>query len=118
MLYLCRSALAGDPVGGLNRLFIRRGDRQTKILRALADVGAEMGIADEALVALVWLLSHPAQVIPLIGTTNSTRILTYATAFDYVGKMTNDQWWTIGGAGGLCPLGDSQCNYSEYMAIN
>jgi predicted oxidoreductase len=113
---LAWSALGGDPLGGLNRLFVRQGERQTKILRALSDVGSEMGITDESVVALVWLLSHPSQIIPLIGTTNTTRMTLQATAFDYVGKMTNAQWWSIGAAGGLCALGDSQCNYSEYMA--
>ena len=62
------------------------------------------------------LLSHPARFIPLLGTTNSDRLTTYMTAFQYVGQMSVDQWWSIAGAGGLCPLGDSQCNYSEYMA--
>ena len=38
------------------------------------------------------------------------------TAMDYVGSMTNDQWWSIGGKGGLCAYGDSQCNYDDYKA--
>jgi predicted oxidoreductase len=109
------SSLGGDPVGGLNRLFVRKGRRQEKILRALRQVGREMNIDDAATVAMVWVLSHPSGVIPLIGTTNAKRIAQYAGAFEYVGKMTPAQWWNIGGAGGLCALADSQCNYSEYM---
>mmetsp|Transcript_1560 Transcript_1560/g.2499 ORF Transcript_1560/g.2499 Transcript_1560/m.2499 type:complete len:346 (-) Transcript_1560:203-1240(-) len=108
--------LGGDPVGGLNRLFVRKGTRQLSILRALGQVGKEMGIEDEGVVALVWLLSHPLEFIPLLGTTNLNRMQLQVTAMSYVGSMTNDQWWSIAGKGGLCPLGDSQCNYSEYMA--
>lgn len=107
--------LAGDPIGGLNRLFIRTGERQRSILTALGDVGAELGINDEAVVALVWLLEHPVGFIPLLGTTKTARMKKYLTAFTYLGKMTTEQWWAIGGKGGLCPLGDSQCNYSLYM---
>jgi len=107
--------LGGDPLGGLNRLFIRKGTRQTKILRALEDVGDAMGISDQSIVALTWLLSHPAQVIPLLGTTNFTRMEEQVTALNYLGQMTNQQWWDIASAGGVCALGDSQCNYSEYM---
>jgi predicted oxidoreductase len=109
------SSLGGDPVGGLNRLFVRKGRRQEKILHALRQVGREMSIDDAATVAMVWVLSHPSGVIPLIGTTNAKRIAQYAGAFQYVGQMTAAQWWNIGGAGGLCAMADSQCNYSEYM---
>jgi predicted oxidoreductase len=113
---LAWGALAGDPIGGLNRLFQRKGTRQTSILNALSDVGSSLGIQDQSVVALLWLLSHPSGIIPLIGTTNTSRMELQASAFNYLGKMTNDQWWAIGGKGGLCPLGDSQCNYDLYKA--
>lgn len=107
--------LGGDPLGGLNRLFVREGTRQTKILRTLKSVGEEMGITDESVVALTWLISHPVKFIPLLGTTNLDRMRVQVTAFQYEGNMTNSQWWDIGGKGGLCALGDNQCNYDEYM---
>jgi predicted oxidoreductase len=108
--------LGGDPIGGLNRLFVRVGDRQRKILNALGDVGEAIGVSDESIVALIWLLEHPVGFIPLLGTTKTARLRTQVTAFQHLGKMTVEQWWSIGGKGGLCALGDSQCNYSEYMA--
>lgn len=37
------SAMGGDPVGGLNRLFVRNGQRQRQILRALGDVATQLG---------------------------------------------------------------------------
>lgn len=109
------SSMGGDPVGGLNRLFVRKGKRQEKILHALRQVGRDLGIKNDAVVALVWVLSHPSGVIPLIGTTRLDRVQEYAEAFQYVGQMSAEQWWNIGGAGGLCAMADSQCNYSEYM---
>eukprot|EP00603_Paraphysomonas_imperforata_P001063 CAMPEP_0114429180 /NCGR_PEP_ID=MMETSP0103-20121206/9336_1 /TAXON_ID=37642 ORGANISM="Paraphysomonas imperforata, Strain PA2" /NCGR_SAMPLE_ID=MMETSP0103 /ASSEMBLY_ACC=CAM_ASM_000201 /LENGTH=312 /DNA_ID=CAMNT_0001598475 /DNA_START=156 /DNA_END=1094 /DNA_ORIENTATION=- len=107
--------LGGDPIGGLNRLFKRHGTRQVKIRHTLKSVGDEMGIEDETVVALTWLLSHPLKFIPLLGTTNLDHMHAQVTAFEYEGKMTNDQWWAIGGKGGLCAMGDDQCNYEEYM---
>lgn len=109
------SSLGGDPIGGLNRLFVRKGSRQTKILHALRQVGKELNIDNDAVVALLWVLSHPSGIIPLLGTTKSNRMVEYAAAFQYLGQMTASQWWSIGGAGGLCAMADSQCNYSEYM---
>lgn len=112
---LAWSSLGGDPIGGLNRLFVRKGKRQEKILHSLRTVGRELEIDDPALVALIWVLSHPSGIIPLLGTTCIERIKQYIEAFNYIDKMTAEQWWNIGGAGGLCAMADSQCNYSEYM---
>ena len=111
---LAWSALGGDPTGGFNRLFVRKGKRQTKIRSQLSSVGKELKIDAEDTVALLWLLSHPARLIPLLGTTNIDRLTSQVNAFQYLGNMTNAQWWSIGSAVGLCPLGDSQCNYAEY----
>lgn len=111
---LAWSALGGDPTGGLNRLFVQKGDRQTRILHALNSVGRDLSIRDSTTVALLWLLSHPSGIIPLLGTTNPKHLDAQLEAFEHLGKMTNDQWWTIASAGGVCPLGDSQCNYELY----
>lgn len=108
--------LAGDSTGGLNRLFQRKGDRQTKILDALNAVGAELGESDPAVVALAWTLSHPAGIVPLIGTTKVTRVKSYVAAVDLAPKITTKQWWKIGGAGGLCAMADDQCDYADYRA--
>jgi predicted oxidoreductase len=109
------SSLGGDPVGGLNRLFVRKGQRQERILHALRTVARDLDISDPATVALLWVLSHPSGIIPLLGTTSLDRVAQYADVFQYLGRMSVEQWWTIGTAGGLCALADSQCNYSEYM---
>jgi predicted oxidoreductase len=108
-------ALAGDPLGGLNRLFQKTGERQVKINRALSEVGKEIGVDDNAVVALAWLLSHPAgAVVPLIGTTQVSRVQSLVSAFSHVGSFNSARWWKIGGAGGLCALADTQCDYDGY----
>lgn len=104
--------LGGDPTGGLNRLFQKVGTRQLKINRALSDVGAEIGCSDNAVVALAWILAQPAgAVVPLIGTTQISRVQSLVTAFSFAPKFTSELWWKVGGAGGLCALADPQCDY-------
>jgi len=113
---LAWSALGGDPIGGLNRLFVRKGDRQLKIMHALRTAGDALGESEEVVVALAWLLAHPSGIIPLIGSTNSAHVNTLMRSIELSSKFTAEVWWKIGGSGGLCALADSQCNYAEYMA--
>eukprot|EP01006_Ploeotia_vitrea_P000898 TRINITY_DN103859_c0_g1_i1.p1 TRINITY_DN103859_c0_g1~~TRINITY_DN103859_c0_g1_i1.p1 ORF type:complete len:361 (+),score=18.55 TRINITY_DN103859_c0_g1_i1:22-1104(+) len=116
---LAWSSLGGDPIGGLNRLFVRKGKRQLKIKHAVKGVADDLNEEEEAVVALAWVLAHPSEIIPLIGTTRNDRVNMYTErALDLSKKMSSAQWWKIGGAGGLCPLADSQCNYQEYMATD
>ena len=67
--------------------------------------------------ALAWTLSHPSGIIPLIGTTNNTRVNSLVGAVELSQRFTSSLWWKIGSAGGLCALGDSQCNYDQYRAV-
>jgi predicted oxidoreductase len=123
------SALAGDPQGGLNRLFQRHGTRQFKIRKALRDVGSgtltincitcsqvgdQLGGYEEDVVALAWLLRHPSGMIPLIGTTDLQRIQSQAQAVDLYEQISESQWWQIGKEGGLCAFAEDQCDYDEY----
>lgn len=112
---LAWSALAGDPIGGQNRLFVKTGRRQDKLLSALSSVGTTLGVADNSTVALAWVLAHPSGIIPLIGSTNLDRVTSLMSALEVAERMTNLQWWQIGNAGGLCAFGDDQCNYREYL---
>jgi predicted oxidoreductase len=111
---LAWGGLAGDSTGGLNRLFQKKGRRQNQILDALTDVGTELGVTDQAIVALAWTLAHPSGIIPLIGTTQVSRVQTLVNAVEVASRMTPLQWWKIGGKGGLCALADDQCDYDEY----
>ena len=111
---LAWGALAGDSTGGFNRLFTKKGIRQAKILSALEEVGAELGVSDASVMALAWTLSHPSGIIPLIGTTKTDRVNKLVAAIDVAPKINTLQWWKIAGKGGLCALADDQCDYDEY----
>lgn len=109
-------ALGGDPLGGMNRLFGRHSLRGKKIMRALSKVASAVNLeGQEDLVAVSWILSHPVNAIPLLGTTDITRLTRQSGgAGSQIVTLTHDQWWDIATAGGICVLADIQCSYDEY----
>jgi predicted oxidoreductase len=112
------ASLAGNPTGGFNRLFQLNGTRQDSILKAVNAVGTEIGETDPARLALAWVLAHPSGLIPLVGSTQVSRVSALTDGImDLVAKITPSLWWKIGRAGGLCPLADSECNYSLYRGF-
>jgi len=97
---LAWGSLGGDPYGGINRLFKTTGPRQTKVLQILQTAGKELG--DEAdVIALAWLLKHPAKIVPIIGTTSVARMANQTRAEAVVQKMTRKQWYDIARAIGV-----------------
>jgi len=116
---LAWSSLAGNPTGGFNRLFQLQGARQTKILKAVNDVGTQLNITDAPKLSLAWVLSHPSGIIPLIGTTKVDRVNSLTSnILDLTKRITTAQWWTIGKAGGLCPLAVTECDYAKYHGFD
>jgi predicted oxidoreductase len=77
-----------------------------------------MRSSDESdITALAWVLSHPSGIIPLLGSTNISRVKYLINgALSISANFTAEMWWHIGGAGGLCAYADSQCNYELYKA--
>jgi len=93
--------LGGDPYGGMNRLFKMTGDRQTKVRKALQTLGQAFNGEEEDVVALAWLLRHPAKIVPILGTTDPTRMTNQTRAEMVAQKMTRKQWYDIARAIGV-----------------
>ncbi len=55
-------------------------------------LASDHGVAPEA-VALAWLLRHPAQIVPVLGTTQSDRLTACATAVDLT--LTREEWYLL-----------------------
>ncbi|MHA7863273.1 aldo/keto reductase [Flagellimonas marinaquae] len=71
-----RMAMAWSPLGS----FFREDDEQTaRIKEAIGPLMDKYG-TDESQLLLAWILKHPAQVHPVIGTTNKQRIKLAAEA--------------------------------------
>jgi len=86
--------LGGNPYGGQNRLFIQTGTRQTKVLNALEVASQQLG-AEQDVVALAWLLRHPAKIVPIIGTVNIERMTNQTRAEAVAQQMTAKIWYQI-----------------------
>jgi predicted oxidoreductase len=59
---------------------------------ALARIAAEQGVAPDA-VAIAWLLAHPANIMPIVGSNQPQRLARLADAF----KVTIDRetWFEL-----------------------
>jgi predicted oxidoreductase len=59
---------------------------------ALDAVGRQHGVTRE-IVALAWLLRHPARISPIIGTTNPARIRELARADEI--QLSREEWYQL-----------------------
>lgn len=79
--------MAWSPLGG-GRLMTGTGAAQ----EALAKVAAENGV-DNAAVAVAWLLAHPANIMPVMGTNNINRIKSLSDALKV--NMDRETWFEL-----------------------
>ncbi|MEM1302588.1 MAG: aldo/keto reductase [Pseudomonadota bacterium] len=78
--------MAWSPLGG-GSLFQDAG-----MMAALKKVGDAHGV-DETAVAVAWLLAHPAQIMPVMGTNNLSRIKTFSDALKV--EMDRQTWFEL-----------------------
>ena len=83
---------AWSPLAG-GRLFADMGHQTAAALAALA---AREGVRLEALV-IAWLLHHPANILPVMGTNNLQRIAAFREVFDVA--MDRQLWFEVYEAG-------------------
>ena len=80
--------MAWSPLGG-GGLF----DADNAGLReALTTIGKQYGI-DDAAVAVAWLLAHPANIMPVMGTNTISRIKSFSDAFKV--EMDRETWFGL-----------------------
>jgi predicted oxidoreductase len=88
------SPLAGGLIGeGAKRLLTaQQAYRPEKFVPALDEIAKERGVS-RTVVALAWLLRHPAKIMPIIGSTNPERIreATRATGLE----LTREEWYRL-----------------------
>ncbi|MEQ9518649.1 MAG: aldo/keto reductase [Parvibaculum sp.] len=86
---LAWSPLAGGLLGAHGE---PKGAKQTGLVTVLDHMASVQGVAREA-VALAWLLAHPANIIPIVGTQTPQRIRGALDAFKV--KMSRQDWYNI-----------------------
>jgi predicted oxidoreductase len=88
------SPLAGGLIGaGASRLLpAQENYKPSRFLPALDEIAKDHG-ASRTVIALAWLLKHPSQVVPVVGTTKPDRIRELATATDM--ELTREEWYRL-----------------------
>ncbi|WP_026317134.1 aldo/keto reductase [Ahrensia kielensis] len=83
------SSLAGG------RLFDTSDEAAKRVMPRLKEIANEQNVGADA-VAIAWLLAHPAQIMPVIGTNNIERIAKISDAMNV--KIDRETWfelWTL-----------------------
>lgn len=88
------SPLAGGLLGGGWKTGTQdsRRDRLNPLLRVLEEIAGERGVSC-TVVALAWLLRHPAQLVPIVGSTNPDRIREAVQADEI--ELSRDEWYRL-----------------------
>ena len=91
---LAWSPLAGGLLGdgGKDLLPAQQGYRPEKIVAALNEIAGARGTS-RTVIALAWLLLHPAKIIPIIGSTDPERIREAAKAAEC--GLTREEWYHL-----------------------
>ena len=74
-------------------LFASKEQRESRIRKVIAQVEHNHEGASSAQVMLAWVLNHPSNPIPVVGTTRSDRIRSYAAACDL--QLERQEWFAI-----------------------
>jgi predicted oxidoreductase len=82
-------AMSWSPLGSV---FKASDEKTTRIKAALAELGKKYNSPEDTLL-LAWILKHPAQVSPVIGTTNKERIARANDAFKI--EMDLEDWFVL-----------------------
>jgi len=86
------SPMAWSPLGG-GRLFNDDGAREQRVRTALKMVGVERGGWTLDQTALSWLLTHPAHIVPVLGTRSLDNIRSVMRICHE--KLSREQWYRI-----------------------
>ena len=88
---LGKPVMAWSPMGG-GSLFETQDQQSKRLLETLSDIAGPLG-CDISTIALSWLISHPAEIIPVIGTNNIQRITEASKAVDFM--LDRETWFQV-----------------------
>ena len=80
--------MAWSPLAG-GDLFLKSNE---KLLNCLSKIADTFGV-EPSMVAVAWLLAHPANILPVLGTNSLSRIETISQALDI--KLDKQTWFEI-----------------------
>lgn len=84
--------MAWSPLAG-GRLLKPSTEKEIRVHDALKKVASELGITEMDKIIYSWLLKHPARIIPVVGTSQISRIQNATDALKI--EMNMEQWYRI-----------------------
>lgn len=84
--------MAWSPVAG-GRLLNPHDDKGPRIMRVLREVAGELGVSPVDKVIYAWMLMHPVQMMPIVGTGKLERIRYAVEALNL--QLSLEQWYKI-----------------------
>ncbi|NLC95170.1 MAG: oxidoreductase [Bacilli bacterium] len=84
--------LACSPLAG-GKLFNTSSEEAINICQTLEEIAANWGISNIDTIVYAFLLTHPAKIIPIIGTKNIERVKHAILALDI--KLTREEWFEV-----------------------
>jgi len=94
---LKRAPMAWSALAG-GRLFSGDDPQAKKMRQTLEQTAADIGAASIDQIALAWLLKHPANIMPIVGSQSLARIKAASDSINI--KLSRDQWYNIWEAAG------------------
>lgn len=86
------SPMAWSPLDG-GKLFSEESEKYLRLRKALKEVQDEVGASDIDVVAYSWLLSHPSNILPIVGSKKLERVDSAIEALDI--KLNRKQWFKL-----------------------
>lgn len=83
--------LAWSPLAG-GRLIDPQSDRDRAVAAALDEVAIEQGVS-RSIAAYAWLMTHPAGIVPIVGSQRAERIKEAAAAVEV--RWSREQWYKV-----------------------
>jgi len=84
--------MAWSPLAG-GKVFSPKSEKDKKVIDTIQEVMEEMGVNSIDMVIYAWLLKHPAQIIPIIGSGKIERLQAAMEAQEL--EMSLEQWFKI-----------------------
>lgn len=84
--------MAWSPLAG-GSIFSNEDEKSMRLKKALQEVGEELNVSELDKLMFAWLLVHPANIMPIIGSGKIERIKSAVDALQI--NMTRQQWFKI-----------------------
>lgn len=84
--------IAWSPLAG-GRIFSPSDDRTKAVHNTLKEIGSQIGVDSISQIIYAWILNHPVNIMPIIGSGKIERIKDAVQSLDI--KLTRQQWFEI-----------------------